>query len=104
MEKKTSIITIPQYMATFTLKGLYRNNISCQYEGIDQTGRILIRLNYLSDQDRYLRELFAEMEEGEKLLAALIQIGLLTILNETDITKFFTELAQLKKEYGNRQK
>lgn len=104
MEKKTSIIGIPQCVASHTLKCLNENNISCQYEGVDQAGRLLMRLNYLSVQDKYLQELIADMEEDEKSCTALLQIGTLMILNEIAKAKASMELAQLKKKHGNKQK
>ena len=82
MEKRTSIIGIPQCVASHTLKCLSENNISCQYEGVDQSGRLLMRLNYLSDQDGYLKELINEMEEDDKNSTALLQIGVLMFVNE----------------------
>lgn len=104
MKKSTSIIGIPQCVASHTLKCLNENNISCQYEGVDQAGRLLMKLNYLSDQDGYLKELIAEMEEDEKSFTSLLQIGTLMVLNEIAKEKASLELAQLKKKHGNKQK
>lgn len=104
MEKRTSIIGIPQCVASHTLKCLNENNISCQYEGVDQAGRLLMKLNYASNQDGYLQELISEMEEDEKAFTSLIQIGTLMLLNEIAKTKASIELAQLKKKHGNKQK
>ncbi len=103
MEKKTSIIGIPQCVASYTLKCLNENNISCQYEGVDQAGRLLMRLNYLSSQDGYLQELVNEMEEDEKNFTALLQIGVLIFVNELAKTKASLEFALLKKKHGNKQ-
>lgn len=103
MEKKTSIIGIPQCVASHTLKCLNENNISCQYEGVDQAGRLLMRLNYLSDQDGYLKELISEMEEDEKSFTTLLEIATLIFLNEISKVKAALELAQLKKKHGNKQ-
>lgn len=49
MEKRTAIISIPQCVASHTLKKFEEKNITCHYEGIDQSGRILMRINYLPD-------------------------------------------------------
>ncbi len=103
MEKRTSIIGIPQCVASHTLKCLNQNNISCQYEGLDQAGRLLMRLNYLSDQDGYLQELITEMEEDEKSFTSLLQIGSLIFLNEIAKVKASLELAQIIKKDGNKQ-
>jgi hypothetical protein len=104
MEKRTSIIGIPQCVASHTLKSLNDNNISCQYEGVDQAGRLLMKLNYVSNQDGYLQELISEMEEDEKAFTSLLQIGALMLLNEIGKAKASIELEQLKKKYGNKQK
>lgn len=103
MEKKTSIIGIPQCVVSHTLKCLNENNISCQYEGVNQAGRLLMKLNYLSDQDGYLQELIDEMEEDEKSFAFLLQMGVLIFTNEIAKAKASLELAQLKKKHGNKQ-
>lgn len=102
MEKRTSIIGIPQCVASHTLECLGKNNITCQYEGLDQAGRLLMRLNYLSDQDGYLKELISEMEEDEKSFTSLLQIGTLIFLNEIAKAKASIELEQLKKKHGNK--
>lgn len=102
MEKRTSIIGIPQCVASHALKSLNKNNISCQYEGVDQAGRLLMRLNYLSSQDGYLQELVNEMEEDDKNFTALLQIGVLMFVNELAKTKASLELALLKKKHGNK--
>lgn len=102
MEKRTSIIGIPQCVASHTLKCLNENNISCQYEGVDQAGRLLMKLNYVSNQDGYLQELISEMEEDEKAFTSLLQIGTLMLLNEIAKAKASMELAQLKKKQGNK--
>jgi len=104
MEKRTSIIGIPQCVASHTLKCLNEKNISCQYEGVDQAGRLLMKLNYFSDQDGYLKELIADMEEDEKSFTSLLQIGALMLLNEINKAKASMELAQLKRKHGNKQK
>ena len=103
MEKRTSIIGIPQCVASHSLKCLNEKNITCQYEGVDQAGRILMRLNYLSDQDGYLQELINEMEEDEKQFTTLLQVGVLIFVNEIAKTKAALELAQLKRKHGSKQ-
>lgn len=103
MESKTSIIGIPQCVASYALRSLNENNINCWYEGVDQAGRILMRLNYLSGQDGYLQELLTEIEADEKNFTALLQIGVLMFVNEIAKAKATLELAQLKKKHGNKQ-
>ncbi|MBA3705505.1 MAG: hypothetical protein H0W84_06270 [Bacteroidetes bacterium] len=103
MEKRTSIIGIPQCVASHTLKCLNENNISCQYEGVDQAGRLLMKLNYLSDQDKYLQKVIADMEEDEKSFTLLLQVGTLMFLNEIANAKALMELSQLKKKHGIKQ-
>jgi len=103
MEKKTSIIGIPQCVASHTLKSLNEKNITCQYEGVDQTGRILMKLNYLSDQDGYLQELITDMEEDEKSFSMLLHIGGLMLLDIITQQGSPVNLNQIKKKYGNKQ-
>lgn len=103
MEKKTSIIGIPQCVASHTLKSLNENNITCQYEGVDQTGRILMKLNYLSDQDSYLHDLITDMEEDEKSFSMLLQIGGLMLLDIITQAGTPVNLQQIKKKHGIKQ-
>lgn len=103
METKTSIIGIPQCVASHTLKCLNENNITCQYEGVDQTGRILMKLNYLSDQDGFLQELITDMEEDEKSFSMLLQIGGLMLLDIISHAKTPINLQQIKKQHGSKQ-
>lgn len=102
MEKKTSTIGIPQRVASHTLKSLAENNFTCQYEGVDQAGRILMKLNYLSDQDGYLQKLIAEMEEGEQSITLLLEIGGLMLINEIAKARDNSVSTKLKKRDGSK--
>lgn len=102
MEKKTTIISIPQCVASHTLKSLTDNNITCQYEGVDQSGRIVMKINYLSDQHGFLRKLNKDMEEGEESINFLLEISGLILINEIANAKASIELAQIKKKDGNK--
>jgi hypothetical protein len=104
MEKRTTIISIPQCVASHTLKNLEEKNIICHYEGIDQSGRILMKINYLSDQDSFLQKVVIDMEEGEKSMNLLLEITGLMFMNEIVKTKTASFLAQKQKPNGNKQK
>ncbi len=82
MEKTTAIISIPQCVASHTLKSLNDNNISCHYQGIDPSGRIVMKMDYQSSQEKFLTDLIKDMEESEKSINLLFEVGSLIIMNE----------------------
>jgi len=102
MEKRTTIISIPQCVASHTLKNLGDNNITCHYEGIDPSGRILMKICYLSDQDSFLHKQITDMEEGEQSVNLLLEISGLMFMNEIVKARTATYLKQ--KSNGNKQK
>ncbi|MBI3521452.1 MAG: hypothetical protein HY062_19090 [Bacteroidetes bacterium] len=65
----TTMISIPACSASQTLKSLHINNISCKYMGIDQSGRILMQINFDQQQKELIRELTNYMEKSEELVA-----------------------------------
>ncbi len=82
MEKTTAIISIPQCVASHTLKSLNDNNIPCHYQGIDPSGRIVMKMDYQSSQEKFLTDLIKDMEESEKSINLLFEVGSLIIMNE----------------------
>ncbi len=71
---KTSIIAIPQCVAVYTLTRLKENNIKVQYMGIEESGRILMEVEYKSQQEKIIKELIADMNECEKSVSLLLSI------------------------------
>lgn len=102
MEKTTAIISIPQCVASHTLKSLGENSIQCNYHGVDLSGRILMKIEYQSVQGIYLKKLIEEMEEIEKSMDLLLEIGGLILMNEA--VKAKAALFQKQKSDGNKQK
>lgn len=102
MEKATAIISIPQCVASHTLKSLGENNIECNYHGVDLSGRILMKIEYQLVQQIYLQKLIEEMEESEKSFILLLEIGGLILMNEVEKVKPY--LFSKQKYYGNKQK
>lgn len=102
MEKTTAIISIPQCVASHTLKSLGKKSIQCQYHGVDLSGRILMKIEYPLDQETYLRKLIEGMEESEKSINLLLEIGVEILINEIEKAKPF--LFSKQKYYGNKQK
>ncbi|MCC7158555.1 MAG: hypothetical protein IT281_03350 [Ignavibacteria bacterium] len=102
MEKRTATISIPQCVAVDTLKKMEENKITCQYEGVDQSGRLLMKINYLSDQDGYLKKLIKEMNEGEQSMNLLLEICGAMFMNEIVKAKTAAFLEQIPKRNGNK--
>lgn len=102
MEKTTAIISIPQCVASHTLKSLSDNSIQCNYHGVDLSGRILMKIEYQSVQGIYLQKLIEEMEESEKSMDLLLEIGGLILMNEA--VKAKAALFQKQKSDGTKQK
>lgn len=75
---KTTIISIPPCAVSNVLKSLHENSIDCKYVGIDQSGRILMELNFLQTQNELIRELITQMEKAEQVVNEFTKI-----LNET---------------------
>ncbi len=72
---KTTILAIPQCVASYTLKSLQENSINCEYVGLEEAGRILFQLEYGADQGKIIKELTNEMNECEKSINLLLSIG-----------------------------
>lgn len=89
MEKTTAIISIPQCVASHTLTSLGHKCIQCQYQGVDLSGRILMKIVYPSNQEIYLHKLIEEMAESEKSINLLLEIGVAILINELEKTKHF---------------
>lgn len=102
MEKTKAIISIPQCVASHTLKSLGEKSIQCNYHGVDISGRILMKIEYQSVQEIYLQQLIVEMEESERSFNLLLEIGGLILMNEA--VKVKTALLQKQKQNGNKQK
>lgn len=102
MEKRTTTISIPQCVAADTLQKMEENKITCQYEGVDQSGRIVMKVNYLSDQDGYLKKLIRDMEEGERSVTLLLEISGLLFMNEIVKAKTAAFLEQIPKRNGSK--
>lgn len=94
---KTTIISIPQCVASHTLKSLDKNKITCQYIGIDLSGRILMEATYQSGQEKLMQEISEDMQEGEKAITLLLTIGT-EIITEA-ILKYKTSIANPKRKY-----
>jgi hypothetical protein len=77
MNYKT-IIGIPPCAATNTLKSLHHSNLKCEYMGLDQSGRILMQVNYVESQAVYIKELIAYVEKNEQVF-----LELSGVINET---------------------
>jgi hypothetical protein len=102
MEKTTAIISIPQCVASHTLKRLDEKSIQCNYHGVDLSGRILMKIEYQSAQEIYLQQLIVEMKESEKSFNLLLEIGGLILMNEA--VNVNTAFLQKQKQNGNKQK
>lgn len=102
MEKRTTTISIPQCVAVDTLKKMEENKITCQYEGVDQSARIIMKINYLSDQDGYLKKVIRDMEEGDKSITLLLEICGLMFMNEIIKAKTNAFLEKIPKRNGNK--
>lgn len=83
-EIKTSMISIPPYGAD-ALKSLQINSIPTRYLGLDQSGRILMEIDYTSDQAELIRQITTQMQKSEELVAEFTHI-----FNQT-IEKLTTE-------------
>lgn len=98
----TTIISIPPCAASGILKSLHTNKISCDYMGLDQSGRILMQITYEKDHDTFIKEINSYMEKSEELLQAMNQV-----VNEV-IQKYRDEmdksLEDSKKKYEARKK
>lgn len=102
MEKRTATISIPQCVAADTLKKMEDNKITCQYEGVDQSGRIVMKINYSSDQDGYLKKLIREMDEGDKSITLLLEICGLMFMNEIIKAKTNAFLEKTPRRNGSK--
>jgi hypothetical protein len=65
---KTAIMSIPTCAASIVLIALNDHRIKCEYVGIDQAERILMRLRYEEAQEKRIEELTLYMNQSEKLL------------------------------------
>lgn len=94
---KTTIINIPQCVASYTLKTLEENKITCQYIGIDLSGRILMEATYQSGQEKLIQKINEEMQESEKAIMLLFTIGT-EILTEA-VLEYKSSLSNQKRKY-----
>lgn len=72
-EIKTSMISIPPYGAD-ALKSLQANAIPTRYLGLDQSGRLLMEIDYTSDQAELIRQITTQMQKSEELVAEFTHI------------------------------
>jgi len=97
----TAIISIPPCAASGALKSLHENKISCDYMGLDQSGRILMQINYGKDQDSFIKELNTFIEASEEILLAITQsINEVIQKKHDEIDKI---LQEHKKKYAERK-
>ncbi len=82
MEKRTAKISIPQYVAAHTLRQLEENQITCQYEGVDQSGRIIMKINYDPLQNVVLKSILAEMENDDQAITLIFDLCGLIVVSE----------------------
>jgi len=66
MKKTTTIISIPEYLASNALKKLQENNITCKYMGIDQHDRILMQAEYEFENKDFIERIINRIEYAEK--------------------------------------
>ncbi|HXB41689.1 MAG TPA: hypothetical protein VNZ49_14205 [Bacteroidia bacterium] len=95
----TSIISIPPCAASGILKSLNENKISCDYMGLDQSGRILMQIRYEANHDELIKELNTYMEQFEELLHEVTKAVKETIQKRNDeINKEIDEILNRNKK------
>ena len=69
--KTTTVISIPGYIASGTLTELQEKNIVCNYKGIDQSGRLLMEIEFERDLKYFMERIIQDIQEAEKNMAAI---------------------------------
>jgi hypothetical protein len=92
---KTTIISIPQCVSSYTFKIFDENKITCKYMGIDLSGRVLMEATYQSGQEKLIQKINDDIKESEKVIDLLFAIGS-EIISEA-ILKYKTSMANPKK-------
>lgn len=98
----TTIISIPPCAASGVLKSLHTNKISCDYVGLDQSGRILMQIIYEKDHDTFIKEINDYMEKSEELLLVMNQVVNEVIQKKRD--EIDKSIEDIKKKYADRRK
>lgn len=93
-------ITLPACVAGAVLKSLQQNLIICQYMGLDQSGRLIMDIQFKSGQSGLIKELTEYIDACEKIMAEC-SIALNKAL-EAEHKKFQQHLDDFSKRNSNR--
>jgi hypothetical protein len=98
----TTIISIPPCAASGVLKSLHDNKVPCNYMGLDQSGRILMEINYEKQHDALIKELNTYMETSEELLQAITKC--ITEFVEKQNAEIDKSVKDIKSKYQESRK
>lgn len=75
-EKETSVyLSIPSCVSGATLKKLEEKDIKFSYSAVDESGNIIMRVDYLKWQEEHFKTVVAEMKESALTLNLAAQLG-----------------------------
>ena len=97
-----TILSIPGNSATSVLKSLHNNSISSNYMGLDQSGRLIMEINYEPEQTNLIKEINEYMDACESLLAEVTNAVNKAI--ETRNSQIYKLIEDMKKRREERER
>lgn len=98
--ERTVMLAIPSGVIYSTLKSIQDKGIKCSYMGADESGHLLMQVQYLDTQEEMLKKIIAEMKATEASMNLLHMIGAEMIVSAV---REYKSNEQVTKQYNGRK-
>jgi hypothetical protein len=102
--ERTVMLAIPTGVIYSTLKSIQDKGIKCTYMGADESGHLLMQIQYPDSQEETLKKIIKEMQAGEAFMNFIHMLGAEIIVSAVREYKSNERVTKHFKHNGGKQK